>query len=118
VLFLLFGSSASGKSVALTELRARQVPRLAVHDFDEIGVPAEADRAWRQRANEIWLGRALDHQAEGTDMLLAGQTPSVSCWPPRRRLSSTGSPRACSTATTRHALRGFGGARRATSMRI
>jgi hypothetical protein len=75
VLFLLFGSSASGKTVALTELRRRHVPRLAVHDFDEIGVPAEADRAWRQGANEPWIRRALEYQAERTDVLLAGQTP-------------------------------------------
>lgn len=75
MLFLVFGSSASGKSVALTELRARRVPRLAVHDFDEIGVPADPDRRWRQEANETWLRRALEYQAEGTDVLLAGQTP-------------------------------------------
>jgi hypothetical protein len=75
VLFLLFGSSASGKSVALTELRRRRLARLAIHDFDEIGVPVEPDRAWRQRANEIWLCRALEYQATGMDVLLAGQTP-------------------------------------------
>jgi hypothetical protein len=74
VLFLLFGSSAAGKTFALHALRDR-VPRLAIHDFDEIGVPADADRAWRQRANEIWLRRALDYQAQGIDLLLAGQTP-------------------------------------------
>jgi hypothetical protein len=75
VLFLLFGSSASGKSVALTELRRRRVARLAIHDFDEIGVPVEPDRAWRQRANETWLCRALEYRAKGMDVLLAGQTP-------------------------------------------
>jgi hypothetical protein len=75
VLFLVFGASGSGKSLALTELRARRVRRLDVHDFDEIGVPADAGRRWRQEANEAWLRSALDRQVEGTDMLLAGQTP-------------------------------------------
>ena len=75
MLFLLFGSSASGKSVALTELRRRRVARLAIHDFDEIGVPVEPDRAWRQRANETWLRQSLEYQSEGMDVLLAGQTP-------------------------------------------
>lgn len=74
MLFLLFGSSAAGKTAALDELRGR-VACLAVHDFDEIGVPPGADAAWRQRANEQWLRRALTYQAEGTDLLLAGQTP-------------------------------------------
>jgi hypothetical protein len=74
VLFLLFGSSGAGKSAALDALR-RGDPGLAVHDFDEIGVPAGADTAWRQEANEEWLRRALAYQEEGIDLLLAGQTP-------------------------------------------
>jgi hypothetical protein len=74
MLFLVFGSSAAGKTFALDALRDR-VPNLAIHDFDELGVPVGADRAWRQRSNEIWLRRALDYQARGIDLLLAGQTP-------------------------------------------
>jgi hypothetical protein len=74
VLFLLFGSSAAGKTFALSALRDR-VQNLAIHDFDELGVPVDADRAWRHRSNEIWLRRALDYQARGIDLLLAGQTP-------------------------------------------
>jgi hypothetical protein len=49
--------------------------QLALHDFDEIGVPPDADIAWRQRMEEVWVRRALDHQADGVDLLLAGQTP-------------------------------------------
>jgi hypothetical protein len=74
MLFLVFGSSCSGKSAALAALRGR-LPGVAVHDFDEIGVPAEPDIAWRHRSNELWIRRALDYQAEGIDLLLAGQTP-------------------------------------------
>jgi hypothetical protein len=74
VLFLLFGSSAAGKTSALDELRDR-IPDLAVHDHDEVGVPPHADTAWRQRANEEWVCRALNLQAAGTDMLLGAQTP-------------------------------------------
>lgn len=74
MLFLVFGSSAAGKTVALDALRER-MPELAIHDFDEIGVPRDADTAWRQRANELWVRRALDYQTQGADLLLAGQTP-------------------------------------------
>jgi hypothetical protein len=74
VLFLLFGASAAGKTFALHALRGR-VSDLAIHDFDEIGVPPGADAVWRHRANERWVRRALGYQAEGTDLLLAGQTP-------------------------------------------
>jgi hypothetical protein len=58
----------------LNELRGR-IPNLAIHDFDEIGVPAGADTAWRYRAEEQWVRRALDCQGQGIDLLLAGQTP-------------------------------------------
>lgn len=71
MLFLIFGSSCSGKTTLLDALRARR-PELEVHDFDEIGVPADADTAWRHRANEQWVQRAL--AADG-DVVLAGQTP-------------------------------------------
>jgi hypothetical protein len=74
VLFLLFGSSGAGKTFALSALRDR-VRNLVIHDFDELGVPVDADRAWRHRSNEIWLRRTLEYQARGIDLLLAGQTP-------------------------------------------
>jgi hypothetical protein len=75
VLFLLFGSSGAGKSAALAALRRRCQPDLALHDFDEIGVPPGADTAWRQRANEAWIARALEYESGGRDLLLAAQTP-------------------------------------------
>lgn len=74
MLFLIFGSSGAGKSAAVDALRGRR-PDLAVHDFDELGVPLNADRTWRQSSNEIWLRRGLDYEARGVDLLLAGQTP-------------------------------------------
>lgn len=74
MLFLLFGSSGAGKTTALRALRDR-VAGLAVHDFDEVGVPPGADLSWRHRTNEAWVRRGLDYQREGVDLLLAGQTP-------------------------------------------
>jgi hypothetical protein len=74
MLFLLFGSSASGKTTLVRRVAGR-VDRVVGHDFDEIGVPAGADTAWRHRANAVWVERALEHQAQGVDLLLAGQTP-------------------------------------------
>jgi hypothetical protein len=74
VLFLLFGSSAAGKTAALEPLRVVR-PELAIHDFDEVGVPSDAETGWRQRENEQWVRRALEYQAQGVDVVLAGQTP-------------------------------------------
>jgi hypothetical protein len=58
MLFLIFGSSAAGKTAALTARRSR-VDQLAIHDFDEIRVPGGADRARRHQADEVWVRRAL-----------------------------------------------------------
>jgi hypothetical protein len=74
MLFLVFGASGSGKTAALEAVRGRAA-RLACHDFDEIGVPPGADRRWRQEANESWLARVREYEAQGLDVLLAGQTP-------------------------------------------
>lgn len=74
VLFLLFGSSGAGKTFVLDVLRGR-LPEVAIHDFDEGGVPTGADTAWRHGRNELWVRRALEYEAIGVDVVLAGQTP-------------------------------------------
>ena len=74
MLFKLTGSSCSGKSTAAS-LAGEGVERLAVHDFDEIGVPAHPDVVWRQRNLEAWVLRALEYQADDVDLLLTGQSP-------------------------------------------
>jgi hypothetical protein len=52
--------------------RLRQV---AVHDFDEVGVPEHPDGRRRQRTTEMWVRRALEYQRDGIDLLPAGQSP-------------------------------------------
>jgi hypothetical protein len=74
MLFLLVGASGSGKTAVLERLRTAPPTNLALHDFDEIGVPEGATPSWRQGANEAWLRRILESD-EDRDVLLAGQTP-------------------------------------------
>ncbi|OIJ68435.1 hypothetical protein [Streptomyces mangrovisoli] len=74
MLLTLTGSSCSGKSAIARALAAR-LDRLVVHDFDEVGVPDDADRVWRHRTTEMWLCRALEYQRRGLDLLLTGQSP-------------------------------------------
>ncbi|MFF5175086.1 hypothetical protein ACFY3U_20945 [Micromonospora sp. NPDC000089] len=73
MLLTVAGSSCSGKTTAAAA--CRDVERLVVHDFDEIGVPSDANPAWRQRAMQRWLERALELQDQGVDLLLVGQSP-------------------------------------------
>lgn len=74
MLLKLTGSSCSGKST-LARAVAGRLRQVAVHDFDEVGVPENADRQWRHRMTELWVRRALKHQDRGVDLLLTGQSP-------------------------------------------
>lgn len=74
MLLALTGSSCSGKST-LAFAVADRFRRVAVHDFDEVGVPEGADRRWRNRTTELWVRRALEYQGRGIDLLLTGQSP-------------------------------------------
>jgi hypothetical protein len=73
MLFVLTGSSCSGKSTVAA--RCNGIDGVVVHDFDEIGVPSNADAAWRQTALETWTARAVDEERRGHDMLLTAQSP-------------------------------------------
>lgn len=74
MLLKLTGSSCSGKTTLALAV-ADRLRGIAVHDFDEGGVPEGADRRWRQRMTELWVRRALEYQDRGIDLLLTGQSP-------------------------------------------
>src|SRR4051812_10731330 len=73
MLLSVAGSSCSGKTTVGRACAG--LDRLIVHDFDEVGVPRDADVRWRQETLEWWLGRVLSYQAQGIDTLLTGQSP-------------------------------------------
>jgi hypothetical protein len=74
MLLKLTGSSCAGKSTLAFSVASR-LQRVAVHDFDEVGVPERPDRHWRHRMTELWVRRALECQGRGIDLLLTGQSP-------------------------------------------
>lgn len=76
MLFSLTGASGAGKSTALAHLQDVDwgVPVRCV-EFDSIGVPGDADTAWRHGAVEHWVRQALAAEADGAHMLLCGQVP-------------------------------------------
>jgi hypothetical protein len=75
VLLFLVGASASVKTTLRLQL-ADRLPDLAVHDVDEpfadAPPPTELDRVWRAEQSEGWIGRALEYERDGVDMLLTG----------------------------------------------
>lgn len=69
--FVVMGASGAGKSAALSGLQVLH-PQIVWYDFDALGVPADADKKWRQRTTEQWLKIASEHQAQGQDVGLCG----------------------------------------------
>jgi len=80
VLLVLGGSSGAGKSAIRLFLDGDGKAllaglKLASHDFDEDGVPDDADSVWRQQTGERWLCRAIEYRADGIDLLLSANLP-------------------------------------------
>jgi hypothetical protein len=71
MLYLVTGASGSGKTACLEVLRPRN-PQIVWYDFDELGVPTNADLVWRQQTTEYWLQRAIQNQAKGLDTCING----------------------------------------------
>lgn len=69
-LYFIAGASGSGKTAAMGSLQKILENRIAVYDFDDIGVPIAADKKWRQESTEKWLQKLLK---DGRDACLLGQ---------------------------------------------
>ncbi len=63
-MYFILGASGSGKTTVLTQL---DLPTYQLFDFDDIGVPAQADTQWRQEATERWIAQV---SAQGDDAVV------------------------------------------------
>ena len=69
-LYFIGGASGSGKTAVMPYLKELLGDGIAVYDFDDIGVPDNADKKLRQESTEKWLQKLL---SEGKDACLLGQ---------------------------------------------
>ncbi len=69
-LYFIGGASGSGKTAVMPHLKKLLGDGIAVYDFDDIGVPDDADKKWRQESTEKWLQKLLK---DGKDACLLGQ---------------------------------------------
>jgi hypothetical protein len=67
---LYFIAGGSGKTAMMNDLQKILGNSVAVYDFDDIGVPDDADKKWRQASTEKWLQKLLK---DGKDACLLGQ---------------------------------------------
>lgn len=58
MIYFIAGASGSGKTAIIENLKSL-LPNAVIHDFDDIGVPKNADKKWRQEATEQWLQHYL-----------------------------------------------------------
>ncbi|MBS0185616.1 MAG: hypothetical protein JSS34_04660 [Proteobacteria bacterium] len=54
-MYFIAGASGSGKTAIIPYLKELLGQQVALYDFDDIGVPNDADIKWRQEATEKWL---------------------------------------------------------------
>ena len=69
--FFITGTSGSGKSTLVGILK-KELPFAEVHDFDEGGVPNDADEKWRKHKSNEWLNQAKMYQQNGRSTIICG----------------------------------------------
>jgi hypothetical protein len=45
---------------------------IKVFDFDDVGVPENADRVWRQKSTEYWIKKTIEYQSNNRDICVCG----------------------------------------------
>lgn len=69
-IFFVGGASGSGKSSVIKPLQITLGGNYNIYDFDDIGVPKNADKKWRQESTNAWIAQLLK---EEKDSCLLGQ---------------------------------------------
>jgi gluconate kinase len=72
MIYFIAGASGSGKTAIIENLKIA-LPNAVIHDFDDIGVPENADKKWRQEATERWLQRYLKEKESVDIFCICGQ---------------------------------------------
>lgn len=72
-LFIITGVNGIGKSSIIPELKnTLDSGNFAIHDFDERGVPDNADREWRESEMKYWITIAKQNLDEDISTVLCG----------------------------------------------
>ena len=59
-IYFIAGASGAGKTAVVPYLKKILPTNFQIHDFDDIGVPPNADKKWRQESTEKWLIKLLE----------------------------------------------------------
>lgn len=71
--FFITGTSGSGKSTLTDFLKVKlSQANFAIYDFDENGVPGDADALWRQKTTYYWLTKAQENSKQNKSTIICG----------------------------------------------
>lgn len=74
-IFFITGTSGSGKTTVMEHLKEQLPPsHFVVHDFDEVGVPSDADQTWRIATTQYWVEKAQQYAAQNKVAVVCGVT--------------------------------------------
>lgn len=72
-LFVITGVNGIGKSTVIPELSSKLDEKMyKIHDFDERGVPNNADAEWRQSEMTHWFNEAIKDNSRGVNTIICG----------------------------------------------
>ncbi len=72
MIYFITGSSGVGKSTLVKELKGRLPDGFAVYDFDEVGVPLDADQSWRLETTRKWIKTAKQNNLKNISTIIIG----------------------------------------------
>ena len=72
--YFITGSSGAGKSTLVKELESLLLKGFAIHDFDELGVPLDADNSWRIKTAKKWIDIAKENKLKNISTIIVGLT--------------------------------------------
>ncbi len=74
MIYFVIGVSGSGKTACMEPLK-KLLPDYAIYDFDDSGVPENADKKWRQESTEAWIKQLTAQDAPMNSCLLGQMVP-------------------------------------------
>ena len=74
MIYFITGSSGVGKSTSARALKEILTEGFVVHDFDEVGIPHGADKAWRLATTRKWIETTKENTSKGISTVIVGLT--------------------------------------------
>ncbi len=72
-IFFISGVNGVGKSSIMPHLRLLLSPdKFAIHDFDERGVPKDADKNWRIAETKYWVNQGIELAQKNKNIVICG----------------------------------------------